>query len=64
MSEHWRDDSPFRDWLGLLSRQRVVVVAAVLVAVLVAFAVSLREQRLYQASATVLVNQQTQLSQR
>ena len=58
MSEHWRDDSPFRDWLGLLSRQRVVVVAAVLATVLAAFAVSLREQRLYQASATVLVNQQ------
>ena len=58
MSEHWRDDSPFRDWLRLLSRQRWVVVAAVLAAVVAALAVSLSQQRLYEATATVLVNQQ------
>jgi succinoglycan biosynthesis transport protein ExoP len=53
-----RDDSPFREWLSLLSRQRWVVVVTVTVATLAAFAVSRSEQRLYQASASVLVNEQ------
>jgi polysaccharide biosynthesis transport protein len=58
VTEYWRDDSPLRDWLSLLSRQRWIVVAAVLAALVAALAVSLSQQRLYQASATVLVNQQ------
>jgi len=53
-----RDESPFREWLSLLSRQRWVVVATVTAATLAAFVVSRSEQRLYQASASVLVNEQ------
>jgi capsular exopolysaccharide synthesis family protein len=56
--EHAQDESPFREWLSLLSRQRWVVVATVTAATLAAFAVSRSEQRLYQASASVLVNEQ------
>jgi capsular exopolysaccharide synthesis family protein len=56
--QHGHDDSPFRDWLSLLSRQRLVVVAAVLATTLAAFVVSRSQQRLYEASATVLVNSQ------
>ena len=57
-SEHGHDDSPFLDGLSLLSRQRWVVVAAVVGATLASLAFSRSEQRLYQASATVLVNAQ------
>jgi capsular exopolysaccharide synthesis family protein len=55
---HKYDDSPFREWLSLLSRQRWVVAATVAAATLGAFVVSRSEQRLYEASATVLVNAQ------
>ena len=55
---HGHDDSPIRDWLSLLSRQRWVVVAATVAATLGALVVSWSEQRLYEASATVLVNAQ------
>ena len=48
MREHARDDSPFREWLSLLSRQRWVVVATVTAATLAALVVSQSEQRLYQ----------------
>jgi capsular exopolysaccharide synthesis family protein len=58
VSEARRSDSPFRDWLGLLSRHRWVVVAAVVATTLTAFVVSRSQQRLYQATATVLVNEQ------
>ncbi len=56
--EHERDDSPYREWLSLLSRQRWVVVGTVAAATLAALVVSRSEQRLYQAAASVLVNQQ------
>jgi tyrosine-protein kinase len=57
-SERGYDDSPFRDRLSLLARQRWVVVAAVVAATLGALGISRSEQRLYEASATVLVNAQ------
>ena len=60
MSGHVDDDSPFRDWLALLSRRRWIVLAAVVATTLTAFAVSRSQQRLYQASSTVLVNEQNQ----
>jgi Mrp family chromosome partitioning ATPase len=53
-----RDESVLRDWLTILSRQKWVVVVAVTVAPLLAFAASQSQQHLYNASATVLVNQQ------
>ena len=59
MREHPRNESPFREWLSLLSRQRWVVAATVTAAILAAFVVSRSEQHLYQASASVLVNQQS-----
>ena len=52
------NDSPFREWLRLLSRRWWVVVATVVVTTLTAFVVSRSEQRLYQATATVLVSEQ------
>jgi capsular exopolysaccharide synthesis family protein len=58
MSEDRRDGSPVREWLGLLSRRRWVVVIAVLATTLTAFVVSRSEQRLYRATSTVLVNEQ------
>lgn len=60
MSEHRRQDSPFREWLALLSRRRWVVVTAVVVTTLTAYVISRSEQRLYQATATVLVSEQNQ----
>jgi capsular exopolysaccharide synthesis family protein len=58
VSEHWNDESAFRDWLSLLLRQRWILLAAVVVVPVIAFWVSHSEPALYEASATVLVNQQ------
>ena len=52
------DESVLRDWLGVLSRQRWIVLLAVTVVPLLAFAASHSQQRLYEASATVLLNGQ------
>jgi Mrp family chromosome partitioning ATPase len=52
------DESVLRDWLSVLSRQRWIVLLAVTVVPLVAFAASCSQQRLYEASATVLLNGQ------
>jgi polysaccharide biosynthesis transport protein len=60
VSEHWNDESAVRDWLNLLLRQRWILLAAVVVVPLIAFWVSHSEQPLYEASATVLVNEQNQ----
>ena len=47
-----------RDRLSVLSRQKWILLAAVIVVPLLAFAVSRGQQRLYEASANVLVNAQ------
>jgi capsular exopolysaccharide synthesis family protein len=60
VSEQWNDESAFRGWLSLLVRQRWIVLAAVVVVPLIAFWVSRSQQPLYEASATVLVNEQNQ----
>jgi tyrosine-protein kinase len=52
------DESVLHDWLSVLSRQKWIVLLALTVAPLLAFAASQSQQRLYQASATVLLNQQ------
>jgi len=52
------DESVLRDWLSVLSRQKWIVVLTVTVVPLFAALASHRQQHLYQASATVLVNQQ------
>jgi capsular exopolysaccharide synthesis family protein len=57
------DESVLRDWLNVLSRQKWIVVLAVTVVPLVAALASHRQQHLYQASATVLVNQQNATAQ-
>jgi tyrosine-protein kinase len=58
LSERSGDESVLRDWLSVLSRQRWIVLLAVTVVPLLAFAVSQSQQRLYEASATVLLNEQ------
>ena len=60
MSERWSDESVFRDWVALLVRQRLIVVAAIVVVPVIALVVSQRQQALYEATATVLVNEQSQ----
>jgi polysaccharide biosynthesis transport protein len=52
------DESVLRDWLSVLSRQRWIVLLAVTVVPLLAFAASHSQQRVYKASATVLLNGQ------
>lgn len=53
------DDQPvLRDWLAVLARQKWIVLLALIGVPLLAFVASRTEQRLYRASATVLVNQQ------
>ena len=59
MSERVEEESVLREWLGVVSRQRWLVLAAVLITPLLAFAVSQSQQRMYQASAEVLVDEQT-----
>jgi capsular exopolysaccharide synthesis family protein len=58
VSERWDDESVLRDWLGVLSRQKWILLLAVVAVPLVAFVASGSQQRLYQASAAVLVNEQ------
>ncbi len=59
MSERWSDESVFRDWVAVLVRRRLMVVAAVVVVPVIAFAVSHLQQALYESTATVLVNEQS-----
>lgn len=58
MSERWDDQSAFRTWLPVLARRKWVVLLAVITVPVVALLVSHSQQRLYEASATVLVNEQ------
>ena len=58
MSERWDDESVLRDWLSVLGRQKWIVLLAVVTVPLIAFAASSSQQRLYQSSADVLVNEQ------
>ena len=52
------DESVLLSRLGMINRQKWIVVLAVIVVPLIALAVSSSQQRLYQASVTVLVNEQ------
>lgn len=58
MSEHPDDESVLRDWVGVLARQKWIVLLAVTVVPLLAFVASQTQKRLYQGSATVLVSEQ------
>jgi polysaccharide biosynthesis transport protein len=58
LSSRSGDESVLRDWLGVLSRQRWVVLLAITVTPLLAFAASQSQQRLYEGSARVLLNEQ------
>lgn len=58
MTDPFHDESVLRDRLSILSRQKWIVVLAVTMVPFVAAMASHRQQHLYQASATVLVNQQ------
>lgn len=58
MSGRPNDESVLRDWLSLIGRQKWIVLLAVTVTPLLAFAASRSQERLYQASATVLVDEQ------
>ena len=62
MSERWDDEWVLRDWLSVLGRQMIVLLAVVTVP-LIAFAASSSQQRLYQSSADVLVNEQNPTAQ-
>lgn len=53
------EESVLREWLGVVSRQRWLVLAAVLITPVLAFAVSHGQQRIYQGTAEVLVSEQT-----
>jgi succinoglycan biosynthesis transport protein ExoP len=59
LSERSGDESVLRDWLSVLSRQKWIVLLAVTVAPVLAFAASQSQERLYQSSATVLLNDQS-----
>jgi succinoglycan biosynthesis transport protein ExoP len=58
VSEHSDDESVLRDRLSMLGRQKWILLLAVIVTPLLAFATSRSQPRLYQASAKVLVNEQ------
>ena len=60
MSERWTDESVFRDWVAMLVRQRLIVIAAIVVVPVIALVVSHQQQALYESTATVLVNEQSQ----
>jgi tyrosine-protein kinase len=62
LSEQLNDGSAVREWLRLLQRQRWIVLTAVVLVPLVAFWVSHSQQALYEASAAVLVNEQSPTS--
>jgi capsular polysaccharide biosynthesis protein/Mrp family chromosome partitioning ATPase len=59
VSEGVEEESVLREWLGVISRQRWLVLAAVLITPLLALVVSHSQQSIYQASSQVLVNEQT-----
>ncbi len=59
MTERWSDESVFRDWVAMLVRRRMMVLAAIVVVPVIALLVSHQQQRLYQSTATVLVNEQS-----
>jgi capsular polysaccharide biosynthesis protein len=58
MSEGSGEEGVLREWLSVVSRQRWIVLVAVVVAPMLALAVSHSEQHMYQATAEVLVNEQ------
>jgi tyrosine-protein kinase len=59
LRESRSDESVFRDWVGMLVRRRVMVIAAIVVVPVIALVVSHQQQALYQSTATVLVNEQS-----
>jgi capsular polysaccharide biosynthesis protein len=63
VTEHSEDESVLRDWLSVLARQKWIVLLAVTVVPLLALATSRGQERLYQASADVLVNAQNPTAQ-
>jgi Mrp family chromosome partitioning ATPase/capsular polysaccharide biosynthesis protein len=63
MTEHSGDESVLRDWVRVLARQKWIVLLAVTVVPLLAFATSRGQEHLYQASADVLVNAQNPTAQ-
>ena len=63
MTEQTDDESVLRDWLSVLARQKWIVLLAVTVVPLFAFAASRGQERRYQASSTVLVNAQNPTAQ-
>jgi succinoglycan biosynthesis transport protein ExoP len=63
LTERPDDRSVLRDWFSLLRSQRLIVLTALVLVPLFAFTVSRRQQHLYQASATVLVNEQNPVAQ-
>jgi succinoglycan biosynthesis transport protein ExoP len=58
MGEGSGEEGVLREWLSVVSRQRWIVLVAVVVAPMLALAVSHSEQHMYQATAEVLVNEQ------
>jgi capsular polysaccharide biosynthesis protein len=58
MNEGTGEEGILREWLSVVSRQRWIVLLALVVAPLLAVVVSHSEQRMYQATAEVLVNEQ------
>jgi succinoglycan biosynthesis transport protein ExoP len=57
-TEHPDEESLLREWLAVLSRQKWIVLLAVVAVPLLAFATSRKQQHVYEASATVLVKEQ------
>jgi tyrosine-protein kinase len=62
LTEH-SDESVLRDWLSVLTRQKWILLLALTVVPVLAFAASHSQQRRYQASATVLVSEQNPTAQ-
>jgi tyrosine-protein kinase len=63
VAERPDDESVLRDWLSVLARQKWIVLLVAAVVPLLALATSQRQQRLYQASSTVLVSAQNPTAQ-
>ena len=63
MTERSDDESVLRDWLSVLARQKWILLLVVVAVPLLAFVTSRRQERLYQASATVLVSAQNPTAQ-
>jgi tyrosine-protein kinase len=55
---HHAGPSALADFLGLLTRRKWIVLASAIVVLLVAVALSLRQEKLYRASAQVLLNRE------